>query len=58
MSQPARIAAVCDEIAATVARTISQWPVKPALPRMPADLLAECARAAGICTTQNPENEQ
>jgi hypothetical protein len=31
---------------------------KPALPRMPADLLRECAAAAGIATTHNPETDQ
>jgi hypothetical protein len=28
---------------------------KPALPRLPADLLAEIAQAAGIATTHNEE---
>jgi len=30
----------------------------PALPRLPADLLAEIAQAAGIATTHNPEHDQ
>jgi hypothetical protein len=29
----------------------------PALPRLPADLLRECERAAGIATTHNQEND-
>jgi hypothetical protein len=29
--------------------------IQPALPRLPADLLAECERAARIATTHNPE---
>lgn len=57
MSDPARIAAACDDIAATVARTLRQWPIAPALPRLPADLLRECSAAAGLATC-NPETNQ
>lgn len=31
-------------------RVIAAHPPKPALPRLPADLLRECAEAAGIAT--------
>lgn len=58
MTEPERIAAACDDIAVTVARAMSQWPIKPALPRLPADLLRECAAAAGTAIAHNPENEQ
>jgi hypothetical protein len=53
MTDPQRIASACDAIAATVARTLREWPVlpvAPALPRLPADLLRECAAAAGLAT--------
>jgi hypothetical protein len=47
----------CDAVTATIARTLRDWPApKPALPRMPADLLRECAAAAGLATC-NPETE-
>jgi len=53
------LTAACDAVTAAVARTLRDWPApKPALPRMPADLLHEIAAAAGVCTTHNPENEQ
>jgi hypothetical protein len=31
--------------------------IAPALPRLPADLLAECERAARIATTHNQDND-
>lgn len=52
-----RLTAACDAVTATVARTLRDWPApKPALPRLPADLLRECAEAAGLSTC-NPEPE-
>jgi hypothetical protein len=31
--------------------------IAPALPRLPADLLRECAQAAGIATTHNQDTD-
>lgn len=54
MSTPEqRVAATCADIRDTCNAILAQWPAPkpaPALPRMPADLLAEIAALAGLAT--------
>ena len=53
MTKEQRIAATCDQIRETCNAILAAWPAPkpaPALPRLPADMLAEIAALAGLAT--------